>query len=279
MITTTPADTLAHLPSQKRWEHLLKGLGVSRADREPLAFERILEINGLEDALCVLQAVKGHDNAIRLFACHCARYCLDIFEQGHHPDEKRPCLAIETAERHAYGQATDKELAAARAAAGYTSNECHPDSFFGIPFLPQELRPDCWLIDWLFGGKHPKREADLAMYAASQAAWATCIAKATDAVRYAVRSAMDAVNIAERVIKDEFSREVIGKFTDVKNADEGAARDDFTRELFRLCRLEGTYGEVSGQKKQSRDASSGAAFCRPMFRSLRGAERRGNPEK
>ena len=61
-----------------------------------------------------LHAVKGHDGALRLFACYCARYSLDFFERKY-PDDKRPRQSIETAERFARGQATSKELAAAKA--------------------------------------------------------------------------------------------------------------------------------------------------------------------
>jgi len=95
---------------------LLKGLGVTRASKKPLPLERILEINGLDDALWALRAVEGHDGAIRLFACYCAKYAIDIYERAS-PDEKRPRQAIETAERFARGQATSEELAAAEAAA------------------------------------------------------------------------------------------------------------------------------------------------------------------
>ena len=254
MIITTLADIQEHLP-RDRWQHLLRALGAPCADGRPLAVERILEINGLDDALCALQAVRGYDSAIRLFACHCARYCLDIFERRYHPDEKRPRQAIETAERHAHGQATDKELTAVRFAAGYASDECHPYSFFGIPLPPPPtpFLPLLWLAR-LF--PNPENDADLAMYAASNATWATCIANAADAARNATKNAMDAVKNAERVLRNDLSGEFMGELMGVKNADERAARDDFTREFFRLCRLEGAYGEVSGRERQSGETPS-----------------------
>ena len=58
--------------------------------------------------------MKGYDGAIRLFACYCAKYSLDIFEREY-PDDKRPREAIETAERFARGLATQEELDAAYA--------------------------------------------------------------------------------------------------------------------------------------------------------------------
>jgi hypothetical protein len=101
---------------------LLKGLGVTGADKKHLPLERILEINGIRDALKVLGSVKGHDGALRLFACHCARYSLDIFEREF-PDDKRPRQAIEMAERFARGQATHKELSKAAKAAKWAAME------------------------------------------------------------------------------------------------------------------------------------------------------------
>jgi hypothetical protein len=94
------------------WGRLLKGLGETSANNNPLPLERVLEINGFYDALRALRAVWGHDGAIRLYACYCAKYCLDIFEREH-PDDKRPRAAIDTAERFARGEVTRDELIAA----------------------------------------------------------------------------------------------------------------------------------------------------------------------
>jgi len=52
----------------------------------------------------------------RLFACDCAERVLPIFEKEY-PDDKRPREAIEVSRRYANGKATEKELAAAWAAA------------------------------------------------------------------------------------------------------------------------------------------------------------------
>ena len=89
MITTTLADIREISTCRDSWKELLKGLGVSRANKKPLPLERILEINGFEEALDALYAVQGHDVAIRLFARYCARYCLDIFERAYPDDSGR----------------------------------------------------------------------------------------------------------------------------------------------------------------------------------------------
>ena len=122
MLTVTLSDVRRHSPCDKMWKRLLSCLGVTRANKHPLPLERILEINDLDDALWVLRAVKGHDVAIRLFACYCAKCALDIFERGY-PDDKRPRKAIETAERFVRGLATNEELVTARAAADTAGEE------------------------------------------------------------------------------------------------------------------------------------------------------------
>ncbi len=53
---------------------------------------------------------------LRLFACDCAERVLPIFERER-PGDARPRAAIETARRFVNGEATDKEMAAARDAA------------------------------------------------------------------------------------------------------------------------------------------------------------------
>lgn len=159
MLTTTLEKIREHEPCPDGWAKLLDNLGKTKADDEPLTLESILESNGLNDALWALKAIDGHQNAIRLYGCYCARYSLNIFERAY-SDDKRPRQAIEVAERVAHGWASKEELDAA---------------------------------------------GDAARDAAGDAAWAA------RAAAWAARA---------------------------------AARDAFKRELLRLCRLDGEYGEV-----------------------------------
>ena len=116
-LTTTLSEIRKHGPCPEGWATLLASLNKASADDESLTLLSILDSNGIKDAIWALRAVDSkYDNAIRLFACFCAKYSLDIFE-NEFPDDKRPRQAIETAERFAYGQATKDELAAAEAAA------------------------------------------------------------------------------------------------------------------------------------------------------------------
>ena len=86
----------------------------------------LVEIRGKkiirDDKIVVQQArlikqMAWNETTARLFACDCARRVLSIYEKDR-PDDARPRVAIETAERFARGEATREEMAAAWAAAG-----------------------------------------------------------------------------------------------------------------------------------------------------------------
>lgn len=108
---TTLNKIRAHGPCAKGWKKLLKNLGKTEADDEPLAITTILDSNGLDDALWCLRAVDGYEREMRMYAVHCARSVQHLLTDA------RSIEAIDVAERHANGLATDEELAAARAAA------------------------------------------------------------------------------------------------------------------------------------------------------------------
>ena len=110
-----------------RYQHLCKALGgVNQYGRDtPISFERLIEMNGLDDTLWALQAVpydqrKERDLIARLFAAGCAEHVLPIYEQQY-PDDKRVRLCIEASRRFAYGEITDTELAAAAETAAETA--------------------------------------------------------------------------------------------------------------------------------------------------------------
>ena len=108
---TTLSQIRKHSPCSEGWEKLLRSLNKTKADEEPVSIVQILDSNGLDDALWCLRAVQGHDREIRLYAVWCARQVEHLM-----PDE-RSKQALVVAERHANGEATDSELAAAWAAA------------------------------------------------------------------------------------------------------------------------------------------------------------------
>ena len=109
MITTLNAIR-QHRPCSDGWRKLLSHLGKSAADDEPLSIITILDSNGLDDALWRLRAVDGHDREMRLYAVWCARQVQHLIA------DESSLRALEGAEAHAYGRATDAELCAAREA-------------------------------------------------------------------------------------------------------------------------------------------------------------------
>ena len=108
---TTLENIREHLPCSDGWAKLLTYLGKTKADDEPLSVVTILDSNGLDDALWALRAVDGHDREPRLYAVWCAR------RVQHLMTDQRSIDALDVAEQHAKGQATDEQLAAARSAA------------------------------------------------------------------------------------------------------------------------------------------------------------------
>ena len=116
MITTTLNRIREHSPCAEGWGKLLKHLGKTKADDEPLPFSVILESNGLDDALWCCRAEPQYAREWRLYAVWCAR------QVQHLMTDPRSLAALDVAERYANGHATDAELEtawdAARAAAG-----------------------------------------------------------------------------------------------------------------------------------------------------------------
>ena len=111
MITTTLNAIRAHEPCESGWKKILKHLGKSKADSDPLPLLTILESNGIDDALWCTRAVDGYDALWRHFAVDCAERVLYLVTD----DRSKNALAV--ARRHALGEATDDELAAAARAA------------------------------------------------------------------------------------------------------------------------------------------------------------------
>ena len=110
--TTTLNAIRAHDPCANGWKTLLAHLGKTKADDEPLHLLTILASNGIDDALWCMRAMPEHDKHWRLYAVWCAR------QVQHLMTDPRSIAALDVAERHATGAATDAELGAAWNAAG-----------------------------------------------------------------------------------------------------------------------------------------------------------------
>lgn len=125
MIFTTLNRIRAHSPCVPGWEMLLRHTGKTKADDEPLAMLTVLKSNGLDDALWCLRAEPQHAAIWRLYAARCAR------RVQHLMNDRRSVAALDVVERRAMGQATDRELAAAWAAARDAARTAARDAAWG----------------------------------------------------------------------------------------------------------------------------------------------------
>jgi hypothetical protein len=126
-----------------------------------------LPIPAVDRHWALVYAAGGTDRTLREHACWCARQALALVTS---PDP-RSVAAVEVAERHARGEATDAELDAARAAAWAAARDA--------------ARAAAWDAAW-----DAARDAarDAAWDAARDAAW-DAWAAARDAARAAARAA------------------------------------------------------------------------------------------
>lgn len=112
MITITLQKIKDASPCESGWKTLLKSKGGTKADyfaEFPLA--DVLESNGLDDTLWCLRCLPEHNRIWRKYAVWCAR------QVEHLMTDERSLNALNVADRHADGLATDAELAAAGGAA------------------------------------------------------------------------------------------------------------------------------------------------------------------
>ena len=114
---TTLNKIRALSPCASGWEKLLKNLGKTKADDEPLALTTVLESNGPDDVLWCLRAVVGYEREMRLYAIDCARSVQHLMA------DQRSLAALDVAELFANGLATQTELATAWDAARATARD------------------------------------------------------------------------------------------------------------------------------------------------------------
>lgn len=115
-LTTTLTAIRSARPCEEGWAKLLDHLGKTRADNEPLPLTTILDSNGLDDTLWVLENIMGLLRICVLFAADCAEQVLPLFERDR-PNDSRPRRAIEVARDPNASAATSAVSSTARAAA------------------------------------------------------------------------------------------------------------------------------------------------------------------
>ena len=163
---TTLNQIREHGPCTDGWAKLLKNLGKTKADDEPINITTIFESNGLDDALWCLRAVKNHEREMRLFAVECAR------SVQHLMTDKRSLNALDVSERFANGLATEEELSVARAAAGAAARAAAGAATKAA--TKAATRAATWAAKWAAGAAavSAERDASGATWAASGATWA-----------------------------------------------------------------------------------------------------------
>jgi hypothetical protein len=110
VITTTLNEIRKYHPCTGGWMKLLKHLGKTQADDEPLAFVTILDSNGFHDCCWAMRTRPDLNNLWRHFAVDCAERVKHLMVNEHSIN------ALAVARRHALGLATDGELKEAKAA-------------------------------------------------------------------------------------------------------------------------------------------------------------------
>ena len=123
MICTTLNKIRDHGPCEDGWRKLLKHLGKTESDNEPLPLLTILDSNGLDDCLwCCTRAVPEHDSEWRLLAVKYARQVQYLMT------DPRSINALDVAERFVNGEATAEELKAAQTAAQDAEREAEREA-------------------------------------------------------------------------------------------------------------------------------------------------------
>ena len=111
MITTTLNDLDKLNPCDAGREKMLSYLGKSEPDSDPVGLDMVLDCLGLSDTLWRLKALPEYDSLWRLYAVWCAR------RVQHLMTDQRSISCLDVTEQYAIGNASDKEMAAAGAAA------------------------------------------------------------------------------------------------------------------------------------------------------------------
>ena len=166
MITTTLNRIAVHSPCSSGWRTLLKHLGKTEADDEPLPYAVIVESNGLDDVLWACRCEPQYAREWRRYAIWCAR------QVQHLMTDACSMAVLDVAERFVNGQATRKELDA-RAAAWAAAQDARAAAW-AAGAAAQDARAAAWA-------------AEAAAWAAQDAAWAAAEGAAGAAARAAQR--------------------------------------------------------------------------------------------
>jgi hypothetical protein len=172
MITITLNKIRACDPCEDGWKTLLKSKGVSADYDAEFPLTDVIESNGFDDTLWCMRCLPEYNRLWRKYAVWCARQIKHLMV------DQQSQYALDVADRHADGMATDAELAAAWDAARAAS---------AASAVRDAARAAVWAA----------RDAELAAASAASAASA-----AWDAARAAASAASSAVCAAVWAARD-----------------------------------------------------------------------------
>lgn len=121
-LTTTLNRIKTCDPCDDGWQAGLKAASKTEPDDEPISYEAILNAVGIDNALWCCRAETQYESLWRRYAVWCAR------QVQHLMADQRSITALDVAERHANGEATDSELASAADAAWDTAMDAAMDA-------------------------------------------------------------------------------------------------------------------------------------------------------
>jgi hypothetical protein len=201
-LTTTLNRILEHSPCPSGWEKLLKHLGKTQADDEPLPYSTIVESNGLDDALWCCRTEPRYDKEWKLFAVWCAR------QVQHQMTDQRSITALDVAERYANGEATDDELKASIAAARIARDDVSGSAHYAASAAAASA---AGATASTAAAYYVSSIASTASDAAATASDAAIYYAASDAtVYYAATAARSAANTDDRSSQTKRFLEVVG---------------------------------------------------------------------
>ena len=191
-------------------QELLKHLGKTKADDEPLAMVDILKSNGISDAIWCLRALTDeHHKNITLFAADCAESVLHLYEKKY-PNDKRPRAAIEAA-RAGDAHAADAAFAADAAAAAANADARAVFYAAAAATFAADAAAAARAVFYAAAAAAANADADAdadaraaAAFAAAAAARAVFYAAADRAVFYAAAATAAFSAAAERKKQEEF---------------------------------------------------------------------------
>jgi hypothetical protein len=203
-LTTTTARIDACNPCEDRRQRAAKLLNIAEPSDEPITYAQLLDVLGLDDALWCCRAEPDLEAIWRRYAVWCAR------QVQHLMTDQRSLDALDVAERHANGEATVEELAAARDAAREAAADASDVAERETAWAAADAaaRKTAWaVVDAADAAWAVVWAAWAAAYAADVAArdgwdvWGAARA-AADAARAAASAARDAASAARDAARD-----------------------------------------------------------------------------